>query len=326
MGDQYDAFRARLAGDKVDLHENKPQSGAYRRKDRNGRWEAVFIWQDAGTFKARVTRHPDVDENVLEAEHGFPAICKLWSSCCRSIVAFAIYHEVVEKRQPWPDEIEEADRSNSAGISDLDRILSEIDELIRDAAKIKDEDLLAGFDAAAYAARQAAKGDPSDLVPNLTKLSNYATKLVELKNEADKLRKAEKEPHLEAGRQVDDRWRPPVNKADNAARDLKARAAKALSNIKAALVALNPPKPEGEPGDAGEVKVAVGSRGKKVALRTVKVVVFDDYDAALNHALTSPSFRKLEMLQKLVTGAAEYELFHGREFPGARFENREVAA
>lgn len=326
MPDQYDHFRARLLGEKIEIQENKPQAGAYRRKDKNRRWEAVMLWQDGGVWKALVHPNGGAPYNVLESKHGFDAICRLWSDCCRNIVAFGIYHDVTQKGLPWPDEIEQSDRSNSAAISDLDRIMSEVDDLIRDAAKIKDEALLDGFDAAAYAARLAAKGDPSDLVPNLARLSNIATKIVELKNEAEKIRKAEKEPHLQAGREVDEKWRPPVTKADNAGKELKARAGRALAEIKARLQALNPPNHDGPAGDAGEVKVAVGTRGKKVALKTIREVVFDDYEAALNHALTNPAFRKMDMLQRLVRGAAEYELFHGREFPGARFETREVAA
>jgi hypothetical protein len=327
VADQYDNYRARLLGEKLALHENKPEAGAYRRQNQNREWEAVMLWQDGGVWKARVTG-PEADYNITEAKDGFEAICRLWSSCCRNLVAFAIYHSVVEKKQPWPDEIVRGDRSNSANVPEIDRLKDEIDQLVADAKKLLDKDLLEGFDAAAYAARLAANLDTSDLTPNLTLLSNYATKLVELRNESDGKREVEKAPFLKGGRDVDDKWRDQIKKAENNSRDLKQKVGKALAEIKAKVLALAPPKPPAgeQPARAADVKVNAGSRGKRVALRTERFVAIDDYDKALEHALKSKAFRELETMRKMVTAMAEYELVGGREFPGARFDTREVAA
>lgn len=77
----------------LQLHEDTPQPGYYRRRGRNGQWQAVAIWpsEDHGGIVATVNDHPVTQ------------ISALWVSCCGYPISEDAYHVAIEGGG-WPDE------------------------------------------------------------------------------------------------------------------------------------------------------------------------------------------------------------------------------
>lgn len=292
--DQYQGWRDMLAGDKVAISEDKPLAGFYRRRQEGG-WEAVALWTvgEPGSWRVRIGSGATVRGDTAE---GMREVTRAWSQCCRYPVHHATYLDVVENGSRWPDELPPAN-DNMAAVSDIERLDDQIAQTIADANKaLEGKDLVEDV-----AARDLA--------------ANAKTKLVELRNEADRLREVEKAPHLKAGRDVDEKWRRTISTARDGANAFNDRVRAALVVVKERAKALGVTAP-----------INAGTRGKKVSLRTERYTKITDYDAALDFALKSKAFRTSETLRRLVTGYAEAELMAGREVPGAVLDTREVAA
>lgn len=122
--------------------------------------------------------------------------------------------------------------------------------------------------------------------------ANLAKTLTETKSKVIAAHKVEKQPHLDAGRKVDDRFFPTRDKLDDITRMLKAKvinpwqveqdrirreaeaAAKAAADAAAAAGRAAEPPPS-----VDAPKVTAGSRGRKVSLVTVRYAEITDHEA-----------------------------------------------
>lgn len=277
-----------LAGNFGPVHDGDPQPGFYKRKaDKNGNWNAIAIWQDGDTMLA-VEAGKTVDANDI------------WSWCCTKPITEEVYRRV-EAGKGWPDAIETMIGSNNPPADE-----AEADE-VENACK---------------AALEAAK-QPITNQTDADRLGNHRDRLAKLYKAKEGERVAEKEPHLEAGRQVDAKFKPILAKVEDAGKAVKAvltkwlvaeqarinaeNAAKARADEEArqAAIAANKPPPEALPAQEVE-RPKAGTSGRASALRTFKSAIITDYAKALAAVAENPEVKAL--VQTLADRAARADV------------------
>lgn len=272
MTGEFDGWRALLQGKDWPIHENEPLSGFWRSKD-----APVAIWRESGEVMCLIAG---------EAAD----VARAWPWCARRPVTQNDYWNAVETGK-WPDSITEPVRSNADPVT---QISEAIDDLIA-------------------AAEQETGG--ADLIGDRAardRLANYCTRLVELSREADSHRKLEKEPHLTAGREVDAKWNPVLDKARDKAKAWKGRIGDALKAIAEKAEELGI-----------DVETKAGTRGKTVHLRTVRRTIVDDPKAACAYLLSlePPPYELIEGIAKAVARLGEVTAI-----PGTHTEDVTTAA
>ena len=315
--EQYIWWQRALAGERGELTRGDPKSGFYRDRSR-----ACAIWRDEnGALQVSVTsgfcpRNPDEIDDAFGSWAGHP-------------ISYEDYKNFLETGR-WPDSIDPpapAIGDNMAGMEPHERVLAEI------------KDLQERFDAWLKTLPNGIENDTQD-----AKAANYAKEIAALGTKADDTHKAEKAPHLEAGRKVDAAWKPVVAAAADAKKKILAptttyrvkRAAEAERARQAEQERLR-----AESQRAHEEAVAAAERGEGPAaapvpspiqtipkratgLRNVKVVQIDDLPtlAAQLAALPNPPEEFVEVCRKL----ARKMLEAGAETKGARLVNEQRAA
>ena len=179
----------RLAGKHVGIFtDTQPDYGFYRipTADRTS-WRRVAYWYDAnGKIRCRVDH-----DNVDEAE-----AMKLWTWASENAITKELY-DAVGRGERWPGE--------SEAVTNLSN-------------NPPDEETFEGLQEAIRALTQDAerlmKGGGAKTDATADEASNVAVRLGALWNKADNLRVVEKQPHLDASRNVDDKWRPLLMAAD----------------------------------------------------------------------------------------------------------------
>lgn len=308
------------------IQDGKLQCGYYKtRFVKDGPWIPVAIFKDGG----------DIVVLVDGAEAKNPN--KAWLGCARHPIEYADYQHRIEKGS-WPGERIEAE-PKVAKIGDNAPPEPTVEVLLPqtlDSIKtwLEQNPIL------------------SDSVADIA--GNKVGELRKLKSRAQEAHKVEKEPHLEACREVDDRYLPNVKRADAAikylldkinvyfdgkrAKEKAAQEAEAnrLAAIKAAeekavaaaRAAAGRPAIEGvasptptapPPPPVPPAKLAVGGAvGSKVSQRTVDVAVITDIDACFQFFKTNPDV--IEVLQKL----AQKMIAAKMDVPGVVKEERTV--
>ena len=196
---EFDDWARRLEGEDVGCEDGKPQSGYYR----GSADQPVAIWRNGDRFVAKVGLRTITDDlRVLE----------VWERCHARPVSYEDWQAVAEREEPWPDKhpvVSEMPRRLPTAFellrADIERLVSEAERMALPAA---DED------------EAARAGD-------------LASKLGDLEKKADAQRRDAKKPHEEAGKAVDAQWRPIVEAASNAKRNLKARVVEPFLKAKA---------------------------------------------------------------------------------------------
>lgn len=306
--DDYAYWRARLAGQDIPLPD-EPAPGRYRiparRTDgvgyRPAKSTPVAIWRNLnGRLVAQVRRHSIVDET--EEWHEF--VSSSWPRCMA--VPEEQYANVAFRDGSWPDESDAVTRSNQAPPDDtLEAITERIADLAREAQRLIDKGA-------------AQTKDEADQASDLANL------LGKLEKRADELHEKEKEPHLIAGREVDDRWRAPRSNAKTTKDRLKAAV------VTPFLVALKKEQDEAEfqrllSGDTKELhpaekpKATAGSRGRPVSLRPQKRAAIEDQDALYQACREHPKVKAA--LQEIADAAAR----SGTALPGTKIVTEDKA-
>ena len=169
-----------LAGKVAPIVDGEPQTGYYRvrRKGQDG-FSPVAYWIDSKTDKQRC--HLD------GADFDEQRALEIWPYASKKPVTAEAYQERLRTGK-WPDEHEAVVGHNRAPVADNWHALDDrIADLKREAEKL----IAAG---------------PAQTDAQCDQASDLAQTFGELETRIKRLHKAEKEPHLEAGRAVDRKW------------------------------------------------------------------------------------------------------------------------
>jgi hypothetical protein len=282
----YDFWHRACKGEKQPVHEGEPHPGRWYMRDRHsdggvvveGPRLPVAIWEEGGQLLALVG---------FDGRASFRDPSDIWSYVCQHPVHEADYLAAFESGQ-WPDDPPEpmtppidADPPKNKFASAKNMLAGEIET------------------GALYLATSVETKEQAD------KVSVLATRVGKLAKRAEDIRKAEKQPHLDAGRAVDAKWAEIID----GARDLVARLKKHVEpfllaqrkaeeerrraeheradELRRQAATANDPDTREEltrqahdaDREAAPRNPSAGRTGAKVALRTVYVAVITDYDA-----------------------------------------------
>lgn len=332
--------------------DGHPQPGLYRKKQGGGyvdgkkqehRWIPVKIWLEADDGTPVHKWNEGLKVKALVGKTETTDAVSIWGWCqtrakdghvmAYNAVSQADYKFWLENGR-WPDEMPEAltagiGHNSAADDEDIFAVLSrEIDG--------EKQRVLSWLD------------EPHEGQNAANMAANWLDILRKLEGKITDAHKIEKAPHLEAGKLVDDKWRPLKVDAEEIKRRMAgalseigikekrrlqaiadAEAAKRAAELKAqreaerarmeALAAenrvhLEPVPQEPEPiVVAAPVKAAFGgARGSRIGLKEYKVALVSDWNAAVLHYVKSDKVR--EIVQKLATADAK----NGVEVPGVK--------
>jgi hypothetical protein len=189
--DQYDFWRRRLKGEVIVIHDGEPQAGFYR----NGADPVAYYWlaPDNVACLPSTVRCKIADKRV---DH--QTAMERWPWASKRPVSHEAYKEKIATGN-WPSESKVV--SDDIGRERVDpnaNTLSGLQGRIDTLKAAADELMKAG------AAKEEETSDAA---------ADIANRLAYLWNKADQAREIEKRPHLEACRNVDDKWRPLLSAA-----------------------------------------------------------------------------------------------------------------
>lgn len=189
MMNVYKFWSDSLAGKQPPIINEFPEAGFYRMK-RNGSWTPVAVWP--------------ASENNLGFKFGREVVdidigTERWPSYAANPITEDEYRRVAEQGLNWSD----ADPTVAAMTSTPKPIVTDSTDEMREQI------------ATAVAVIPAyAKIESDEASARAAGLRNM---LLGLKNQADKARVAEKDPHLTAAKAVDSKWMPLVREAESGA-------------------------------------------------------------------------------------------------------------
>lgn len=155
-------------------------AGYYRRiNKKEKRWEAVGIYPVGNVLIGKI------DDRVHEGD-----MWQLWRSACTNPISFDLYKAYMGTRT-WPDEPPLLGDNNPPDEDDPD---PEFTALMREYEGEKEQIL-------DFIKRPITSQEQAD------KIGIWKTRLTAIRGKAEGLHKVEKQPHLDAGRAVDNKWR-----------------------------------------------------------------------------------------------------------------------
>lgn len=323
MMDQFAEWRRMIAGEKPEkLDMNNPCSGYYRlrRKDRNGAvsYVPLAFWRDDDGLNCLLNDEPINYTKALEQW--------VWALP----VTYEAYLAAVAGK-PWPDVDEVVVGHNNAPPDDSTEAISDRIQVLKERAE-------------AILKSGVNSDDDAD------KASDLSKSFLEMQNSCERLRIAEKEPHLTASRDVDKKWTPLRDLAmlwkNKISRDLltpfmvrkeneKRAQAAAQAVAEAALRAAqeadrlaahgatgetsaalaSPPPPRTDP-----IKVTAGSLKRATGLRDQTSAAVADWGLLLAHLRDNSEIRSVA--QRLANAAAKA----GHAMPGTTIKTERIAA
>jgi len=321
-----EALRRKAAGygnrDLGPVSDGFPECGFYRLRRKGETPAAVAIFLVDGEQVANETRR--------EGARRVDDVNAIWTWVAKDPVPYETYQAFVETGR-WPDMDEAvAEQVENRGIGD--------NQPPDEAATLADqiESAKAGIEA------YVKIGDDE----TLAKAQSLRARLNELAGLATKHHKAEKEPHLKAGRDVDAKWLPLAKDAKAAADTVRARmdayetakfkreqeerrkaeearaaAERAVREAEAAGAPPTAPAPEPQPAPApAQASTIKGGYGRAATVRVVRIARVVDWDAAI------AAFRESEALRAIVQNLAQRSVDAGQPVPGVEVdEERRVA-
>jgi hypothetical protein len=283
-----DWYLAALKGERGPIDADNPKAGFYRAKARDKTLSAVAIWYDSNTGELRYQDNGrDVDD--MKARERWPYVSK------KPITEEVFWH--FRDTGKWRD-IDEAIQPTGADIVRAGM------KAMEEAAPLEclSVDILSARDAAA----KYTKVESDD---EMALAQSVRARLQELGGKADKLRVAEKEPHLEASREVDAKWQPMI-KAAKASADALRKAMQDWNDFKLAQAAKAKVSDNAAP-NAPPPSVQVSGGGGRAAHVGVKDTVTEiDIDKAFAF------FREKPELQQLLLQMAQRSVDAGIDVPG----------
>lgn len=329
-------------GKDLAIHEDDPHIGYFRKRAGRGEigWIPVAIIEQDGALVAVVGAWAD--------GYRVPAVQE-WTWCCRQPVAYRTYQDVAVNGGEWPDSIKtimtgkptgEGGDGREIGIGDNQSDGDATDPLLelRDAIEEMAGKALAE---AQKAGKPTAETWNGDWQLKADRLANYVAEIRGLRKRVDTAFDVEKRPHLEAGRAVDDRWRPLKNRGDEAVKDLNrlltpflqakrdAEAAARQREIEAARVAAPPTLVDDavQTNASAPMKSKAGTTGKVVSLRKKTVAEITDHLAFATYLLgwKERPADLTEVLQKIAGRLVASGAHKLADIPGVTAKDIEVA-
>lgn len=314
----YAYWESALAGENPKMFVDDPQNGFYRRKTSKGpnaKYQPVAIWNEGQNAR------------VGDTDIAGDAVRELWNWIAANPISEETYRAVAERGEPWPD------------AHDPSKNMPTTHPVPDGAMGTSPENVLAMHIAEAKAGiSQYAKIESDEQSAQARSLQS---ELLGLKGEVIKLHKAEKEPHLDAGRAVDRKWFPLRDDADAGAIQLRSamedwedwkreqarktqaeadRIAREHAEAVRKAEAANAPPPApppivkpNAPAPAAQIK---GASGKAARVKVKQVVVSIDEDKAF------AMFKGNAELSALLMALAQKAIDAGMPVPGAITEER----
>jgi len=272
--------------------EDEPQPGFYKVKTKDG-FDPVSIWYE--------NDQPVVLRDGLEVEGDLR--WEVWMRCAKRPIAHETYNQRIETGK-WPSDLAAPEPTyghNSGSVPDTEVIGDQLADVSTQASE-----WLAGI------GNKVTTQDQAD------KAANFANRYAELERAAEDKRKAEKEPHLKAGRDIDEKWRPIVDRAKGDKAFMKEKITDFLIAEKA--------KREGSVTEGTEgVSPKAGTRGRSIALRTPTEVTCTDADTLWSFYKDDKRLRSPEVCRRLME-LAQIDLEAGKDVKGAKLVKVEKAA
>lgn len=174
------------------VSDGDPQQGYFRVKTKTGGWEPVAIWQKDGHWFA------------LRNGNNVGDVGYLWNWACRNPISHAAYKRAMDGNG-WEDEPEAAPSiGHNSGEADAFENLR--------ISFLGEKEMIEEFMKKPITAQEQAD-----------KCGIWGTRLRDLRNKAENERKVEKQPHLDACREVDAKWNDGIIKnADAVLENLRA--------------------------------------------------------------------------------------------------------
>ena len=328
MSQSYSYWHNALYGKFGPIHENDPQCGYYRmRLRRGGEWVPVAIFRE------------DDGEVIALCKGEMKDAFEVWTWCCRYPVDYEVYRAVAEEGKPWPEDVLVSDLSNRPANNATSTLLNPspapLPTIGHNSSGVTEaEGLLEEIEALKYLSSNWLEeiGTVSSQ-SDADRAANYAERFGMLETKAEALRTTAKRPILEEGRRIDAEWKPVITKAsDNKAKMKKAlepyllsereRILKEQAEREAALLA------DGEEGSDPSSSLSpssisttlpprAGTHGRRIGLRTKKVVSVIDDEAFISGFKSNDRFWRDEAVRSSMLKLAEFDLAAGHLVPGA---------
>ena len=262
----YTYWRNALKGKFGPVHDGDPQYGFYRmRTDDKKGWRRVAIWSGNNETLAAL------DGKLYDAD-------SLWTWVCEKPITEELFRQI-EQGLPWPDLILSSNNPPADEV-EADEIQSAID---------------AALD---------ALGKPVDSQEACDLIANHRDRLAKLWAAQEAARKAEKQPFIEAGRQVDAKYGEVLTKIKDVGEKLKFVITKWLKAVEIKAIAeAQKAIAKGDDIVTPMSSAKAGTTGRVMSLRSVKSAEIQDYSQALAHFAMHPEVQAL--VQALADRAAK---------------------
>jgi predicted transcriptional regulator len=298
LTDPWHYWRETLAGKQLPIHEGHPQPGFYRWPSKTGygarkTFTPVAYWPENTPDNQQVTACRIGDEDVTP-ERG----AEIWVSVARHPVLEEAYRGVAERGELWPDEPESASMQKPHPMIGHNRPPDDVSYVYL-SERIND---------ATAEAKRFLDGEPITAQFQADLIANCADRLAELHKMADQQRAAERKPHDEVIKVIQQKWSPLLV------------AAEVYKNLKYKLLtpwlqqqAREAAERAAQSGDTTQIeRPKAGTRGRAMSLKSLKRAEITDYDLCLNH------FRNAPDIKATVQDLANKAVRSGLEVPGAK--------
>lgn len=339
---QWDRWHHAMAGHRIETERGNVPSGYYKNNTSKG-VEAICVYRDE-TGQLQCIRNIFGDGSNMDADQ----IEELVASCYLYPISYEDYAAVAERGDEFGPEFStrltmQEQKDGVVWTAELGR-----KKLAAKSLLVENERAVVGDNSQHAAPHELLAGRINDLADkrrswlkeiggevrtqdHADKVADFKVAFAEIEKEADKTHKAEKEPFLKGGREIDARWKPIAALSDSAKRDSAALLTPYLRKQdderreaarKAAEAARE--RQDNAPAPVEPVKARAGHSGRGVSLRTVSRTVVTDLPklAAYLAALPMPPDDLVEVCRKLATR----EINRGVPVPGAKIESSQEAA
>jgi hypothetical protein len=272
-----------MGGRMAPTHRDYVPLGFYRKDNRDGRSWPCVIWIEGATKLAQIGSGEKILLDTPQAEADFAE--RTFQYVAKKPISYEAY-QFWKANRAWPIE--------TAGEAAVEESL-QVPRGIGDNSAGPATDLATWLDqvAAALKGLEAASAVDSDAKADAAQ--SLRSRLTELAGEGDKLRAAEKQPHLDASRAVDEKWMPTIKEAKDGGttlrRAIEAHATKKLREERerqAAEEALRKPIVTQGPAEQPDRAVAAapaeapkaaigGGYGRRTSAKVRRVVDTIDY-------------------------------------------------